>query len=139
MCHEKLYPSNVNSRRSVEEVLLDNKNYEKLRDDFDDLNKQKLRLEQDLEAFMVDKKEWDTKKNVEIEQENVQKIVYLQNVENELRNQLDDWEKKYIELQEKNRILLEEKCEIEEAENDSRLQAQRLEQQNSSAYERNNM
>merc|ERR1719158_334654 len=67
------------------------------------------------------------------------KIVHLQNIENELRNQLDDWEKKYIELQEKNRILLEEKCEIEEAENDSRLQAQRLEQQNSSAYERNQL
>ena len=126
MCHEKLYPSNVNSRRSVEEVLLDDVNYEKLREDFNDLNKQKIRLEQDLEAFKEDKKEWASKKNVEIEQENVQKIVYLQNIENALRNQLDDWEKKYIELQEKNRILLEEKCEIEEAENDSRLQAQRL-------------
>ena len=126
MCHEKLYPSNVNSRRSVEEVLLDDVNYEKLREEFNDLNKQKIRLEQDLEAFKEDKKEWASKKNVEIEQENVQKIVYLQNIENALRNQLDDWEKKYIELQEKNRILLEEKCEIEEAENDSRLQAQRL-------------
>ena len=125
LCHEKLFPSSHNSRRSVEEVLLDNENYDKLREDFDDLTKQKIRLEQDLESFKEDKRDWVSQKSVDNEQENMQKIVHLQNIENELRNQLDDWEKKYIELQEKNRILLEEKCEIEEAENDSRLQAQR--------------
>ena len=125
LCHEKLYPSNINSRRSVEEVMLDNENYDKLREDFDNLTKQKIRLEQDLESFKEDKKEWVSKKDVDIQQDNMQKIMYLQNIENELRNQLDDWEKRYSELQEKNRILFEEKCEIEEAENDSRLQAQR--------------
>merc|ERR1712156_404124 len=54
LCHEKLFPSSHNSRRSVEEVLLDNENYDKLREDFDDLTKQKIRLEQDLESFKED-------------------------------------------------------------------------------------
>ena len=125
LCHEKLFPSNVNSRRSIEEAVLDNENYDKLREDFETLTKQKKRLEQDLESFEEDRKEWRSKKNMDLAEDNERKIVQLQNIENELKNQLDDWEKKYVELQEKNRLLLEEKCEIEEAENDSRLQAQR--------------
>ena len=125
LCHEKLFPSSVNSRRSIEEAVLDNENYDKLREDFETLTKQKKRLEQDLESFEEDRKEWRSKKNMDLAEDNERKIVQLQNIENELKNQLDDWEKKYVELQEKNRLLLEEKCEIEEAENDSRLQAQR--------------
>ena len=125
MRHEKLFPSSVNSRRSIEEVVLDNENYNKLREDFETLTIQKKRLEQDLESFKEDRKEWRSQKNVDLAEDNERKIVHLQNIENELKNQLDDWERKYVELQEKNRLLLEEKCEIEEAENDSRLQAQR--------------
>ena len=125
LCHEKLFPSSVNSRRSIEEVVLDNENYNKLREDFETLTIQKKRLEQDLESFKEDRKEWRSQKNVDLAEDNERKIVHLQNIENELKNQLDDWERKYVELQEKNRLLLEEKCEIEEAENDSRLQAQR--------------
>ena len=125
LCHEKLFPSSVNSRRSIEEVVLDNENYDKLKEDFETLTIQKKRLEQDLESFKEDKKEWRSQKYVDLAEDNERKIVHLQNIENELKNQLDDWERKYVELQEKNRLLLEEKCEIEEAENDSRLQAQR--------------
>ena len=125
LCHEKLFPSSVNSRRSIEEVVLDNENYNKLREDFETLTIQKKRLEQDLESFKEDRKEWRSQKNADLAEDNERKIVHLQNIENELKNQLDDWERKYVELQEKNRLLLEEKCEIEEAENDSRLQAQR--------------
>ena len=66
-CHEKLFPSSHNSRRSVEEVLLDNENYDKLREDFDDLTKQKIRLEQDLESFKEDKRDWACQKDVDNE------------------------------------------------------------------------
>ncbi len=53
----------------------------------------------------------------------------LERVECGLRNQLKEWERKYHELRGENQSLLEEKCELEEEENDSRLRAQRLDQQ----------
>lgn len=57
------------------------------------------------------------------------KVAELEMVEFGLRNQLKEWERKYHELQRQNQALLEEKCELEEEENDSRLRAQRLDQQ----------
>ena len=53
------------------------------------------------------------------------KIVQLERLEFSLRNQLKEWENKYHSLWTSNALLLEEKCELEEAENDSRLNAQR--------------
>ena len=41
------------------------------------------------------------------------------------RLQLREWELKYEALHRDNLALMEEKCELEEAENDSRLHAQR--------------
>jgi hypothetical protein len=57
--------------------------------------------------------------------ESLQKMTALERVEFSLRNQLKEWEKKYETLKNQNHSLLEEKCELEEAENDSRLNAQR--------------
>ena len=57
--------------------------------------------------------------------ESDQKMTALERVEFSLRNQLKEWEKKYNSLKSDHQALLEEKCELEEAENDSRLNAQR--------------
>ena len=58
-----------------------------------------------------------------------QRIIQLERVEFSLRNQLMEWENKYQNLYAQNQMLLEEKCELEEADNDSRLNAQRWEQE----------
>ncbi len=71
--------------------------------------------------------------------ESSQKMTELERVEFSLRNQLKEWEKKYTELKSQNQALLEEKCELEEAENDSRLSAQRWEQQLHNTAERSNL
>lgn len=49
----------------------------------------------------------------------------LEKLETFLRKQLREWELKYEALRRENLALVEEKCELEEAENDSRLTAQR--------------
>jgi len=49
----------------------------------------------------------------------------LEHLEVFLRKQLREWELKYEVLHRENQAILEEKCELEEAENDSRLNAQR--------------
>jgi hypothetical protein len=123
--HDKLFPSRVNSRRSVDEVLLDNENFEKLKEDYQHLTEQKRKLELDIEISKEDNKILQAESSMALEKENLRKIVRLQEIEHKLQNQLEEWEKSYKILQEKNRALLEEKCELEEAENDSRLQAQR--------------
>lgn len=68
--------------------------------------------------------------------ESNQKMSALEMVEFSLRNQLKEWEKKYEALKKNHHILLEEKCELEEQENDSRLNAQRWEQQHKSTLEK---
>jgi len=125
ICHEKLFPSRVNSRRSVDEVSLDNEKFEKLKEDYQYLTEQKRKLEMDIEISKEDNQILQAESSMALEKENLRKIVRLQEIEHELRNQLEEWEKSYQILQEKNRSLLEDKCELEEAENDSRLQAQR--------------
>ena len=125
ICHEKLFPSKFNPRRSVDEVLLDNENFQRLKGDYQHLAEQKRKLEMDIEISKEDNKILQAENNMALEKEHLLKVVRLQEIEHELRNQLDEWEKSYKILQEKNRALLEEKCELEEAENDSRLQAQR--------------
>ena len=53
------------------------------------------------------------------------RIRELEKLESFLRNQLHEMELKYENLHQENLALVEEKCELEEAENDSRLNAQR--------------
>ena len=53
------------------------------------------------------------------------RIRELEKLETFLRKQLREWELKYEGLRMENLALVEEKCELEEAENDSRLNAQR--------------
>ena len=53
------------------------------------------------------------------------RIRELEKLESFLRNQLHEMELKYENLHQQNLALVEEKCELEEAENDSRLNAQR--------------
>ena len=65
------------------------------------------------------------KENIMVEISTQTKEIMLQKSESGLQSELEEWEIRYKSLQEKNRLLLEEKCELEEAENDSRLQAQR--------------
>ena len=71
--------------------------------------------------------------------ESNQKMTSLEKVEFSLRNQLKEWEKKFEHLKHKYHALQEEKCELEEAENDSRLHAQRWEQQQKSAVEHSHL
>lgn len=79
-------------------------------------------LEDEIEGYKGEIK--SLKKRVENYQSDV-KITQLERLEYSLRNQLKEWENKYNSLHKHNQILLEEKCELEEAENDSRLNAQR--------------
>ena len=97
-----------------------NINFVALREDYQLLQEQKRNLELDIKSFKQ-----DTESNVAVGKENSKQIIKLQEIECTLRNQLEEWDTKYKALKEKNRILVEEKCELEEAENDSRLQAQR--------------
>jgi hypothetical protein len=53
------------------------------------------------------------------------RIRELEKLESFLRKQLHEMELKYETLHTQNLALMEEKCELEEAENDSRLNAQR--------------
>ena len=71
--------------------------------------------------------------------ESDQKMTALGRVEYSLRNQLKEWEKKYNHLKSEHQGLLEEKCELEEAENDSRLNAQRWEHQHKSTVEKSEL
>ena len=71
--------------------------------------------------------------------ESDQKMTALERVEYSLRNQLKEWEKKYNGLKVEHQSLLEEKCELEEAENDSRLNAQRWEHQHKSTLEKSEL
>lgn len=73
------------------------------------------------------------------EGETSQKMTALERVEYSLRNQLKEWEKKYENLKKDHQALLEEKCELEEAENDSRLNAQRWEQQHVNTVEKSQL
>ena len=50
-----------------------------------------------------------------------------------------EWEKKYLSLKHDHQTLLEEKCELEEAENDSRLNAQRWEHQHKTTLEKSQL
>ena len=50
-----------------------------------------------------------------------------------------EWEKKYLTLKHDQQGLLEEKCELEEAENDSRLNAQRWEHQHKTTLEKSQL
>lgn len=68
-----------------------------------------------------------------------QKMTALERVEFSLRNQLKEWEKKYETLKKDHQALLEEKCELEEQENDSRLEAQRWEIQHNSTMEKSEL
>ena len=97
-----------------------NMNFIALREDYQLLQEQKRNLELDIKSFKQ-----DTETNVAVGKENSKRIIKLQEIEHTLRNQLEELDTKYSALKEKNRILVEEKCELEEAENDSRLQAQR--------------
>ena len=54
------------------------------------------------------------------------RIRELEKLETFLRKQLRESELKYETLRSENLALVEEKCELEEAENDSRLNAQRF-------------
>ena len=74
-----------------------------------------------------------------LEEGSSQKMTALERVEFSLRNQLKEWEKKYETLKKDHHLLLEEKCELEEAENDSRLEAQRWEQTNKNTNEKNQL
>ena len=58
---------------------------------------------------------------------------------NHYSNLISEWEKKYETLKKDHHTLLEEKCELEEAENDSRLNAQRWEHTNKSNIENNQL
>ena len=98
----------------------ENMNFMTLREDYQLLQEQKRNLELDIKSFKQ-----DTETNVAVGKENSKRIIKLQEIEHTLRNQLEELDTKYSALKEKNRILVEEKCELEEAENDSRLQAQR--------------
>ena len=97
-----------------------NINFVALREDYQLLQEQKRNLELDIKSFKQ-----DTESNVAVGKENSKRIIKLQEIEYSLRSQLEELDTKYKALEEKNRILVEEKCELEEAENDSRLQAQR--------------
>ncbi len=96
-------------------------------DELDDLKEEcrelvcrKNSLEDEIEAY---KGEISTlRQGVSVPSE---KVAKLERLEFSLRNQLKEWEKKYRGLYQHNQALLEEKCELEEAENDSRLKAQR--------------
>ena len=79
-------------------------------------------LEDEIEGYKGEIK--TLKKRVENYQSDA-KITQLERLEYSLRNQLKEWENKYNSLHQQNQMLLEEKCELEEAENDSRLNAQR--------------
>ena len=100
--------------------LQENMNFIALREDYQLLQEQKRNLELDIKSFKQ-----DTESNVAVGKENSKRIIKLQGIEYSLRSQLEELDTKYTALKEKNRILVEEKCELEEAENDSRLQAQR--------------
>ena len=113
------------SRRSLSEKpditdSQENINFMTLREDYQLLKEQKRNLELDVKSFKQ-----DTESNVAVGKENSQRIIKLQEIEHSLRSQLEELDTNYKALKEKNRILVEEKCELEEAENDSRLQAQR--------------
>ena len=71
--------------------------------------------------------------------ESNQKMTALERVEFSLRNQLKEWELKYETLNNEHQSLMEEKCELEEAENDSRLNAQRWEHQHKSTVEKSQL
>ena len=71
--------------------------------------------------------------------ESNQKMTALERVEFSLRNQLKEWELKYETLNKEHQSLMEEKCELEEAENDSRLNAQRWEHQHKSTVEKSQL
>ena len=71
--------------------------------------------------------------------ESNQKMTALERVEFSLRNQLKEWELKYETLNKEHQNLMEEKCELEEAENDSRLNAQRWEHQHKSTVEKSQL
>ena len=71
--------------------------------------------------------------------ESNQKMTALERVEFSLRNQLKEWELKYETLNKEHQSLMEEKCELEEAENDSRLNAQRWEHQHKSTMEKSQL
>ena len=79
-------------------------------------------LEDEIEGYKGEIKTLKTK--VE-SYESDKKITELERIEYSLRNQLKEWEKKYNSIYEENQSLLEEKCELEEADNDSRVNAQR--------------
>ena len=122
----KKFSSSASSCENVGEMILENENTGKIHEDYQSLKEQKRSLELYIESFKEDSitKVHNEKSNA-LERENLRQIVRLQEIERELRSQLEEWEKKYSILHEKNRILSEERCELEEAENDSRLQAQR--------------
>ena len=77
------------------------------------------------QAFIKKHGNMRKKENIMVEISTQTKEIMLQKSESGLQSELEEWEIRYKSLQEKNRLLLEEKCELEEAENDSRLQAQR--------------
>ena len=105
-------------------MVLENEAMNDLRADCQHLMAKKNGLESEIEMFKGQIKTLH-KENRTAGKESIQTIDRLQEVENGLRSQLQEWEMRYKRLQEQNRLLLEEKCELEEAENDSRLQAQR--------------
>lgn len=95
-----------------------------LREECRDLVTRKNSLEDEIEGFKSEIKTLKSKME-DASTGSDDKITRLEQVEYSLRNQLKEWEKKYRELHKQNQNLLEEKCELEEAENDSRLNAQR--------------
>ncbi|CAB4059475.1 MINDY3_4 [Lepeophtheirus salmonis] len=107
---------------------------EDLKEECRDLVNRKKELEYELERYKEEIKTLKTKEDEECTSD--QKITELGRIEFSLRNQLGEWEKKYRSLYQQNQMLMEEKCEFEEADNDSRLNAQRWEQDYKLSYEK---
>lgn len=96
-----------------------------LREECRDLVTRKNSLEDEIEGYKGEIRLLQSRVVEDEDGGSNNRIVQLERLEFSLRNQLKEWEEKYVSLQKSNALMLEEKCELEEAENDSRLNAQR--------------
>ena len=101
-------------------MSIDYESCEELEDRCAGLVSRKNSLEDEIEGYKGEIRSLRSSTSSEAE-----KMTQLERLEFSLRNQLKEWEAKYEALHGRNEALLEEKCELEEAENDSRLNAQR--------------
>lgn len=141
--HSKVFDFHIEASTQTTKIEEQTQSYEELDDlriECKQLVTRKHSLESELETYkgeitVLRRQLEEDKSNAETSQ----KMTALERVEYSLRNQLKEWEKKYETLKKDHHALLEEKCELEEAENDSRLNAQRWEQQHVNTVEKSQL